>query len=131
MNASFVSLFVAGSNFQLARLNQPLKFGNTNGTQIQNLLAEYAEPLNSFLAPIDLSTLPEPQNLPNGYLISGNGEAGKYLFLKPKFYDPAIGTLAEQTKQPVTLGEALTLGSLVMQNAYAGPVMVITGGMSP
>jgi len=62
-------------------------------------------------------------------MVSSDAEANKYLFLKPKFYDPNILTLAEKTKQPVTEGGLLTLGSLTMSNAFGGPVLVITGGM--
>jgi pimeloyl-ACP methyl ester carboxylesterase len=127
MNASFVPFFAAGGNFQQANLNEPLRFSNITGTQIQSLLNMYAENVVDLFAPIDVTTLPRPQNLPNGYLISSNAEADKYLFFKPYYYDPAILSLAERTKQPVTLGELLTLGSVTMMNNYAGPVMVIAG----
>lgn len=128
MNASFVGFFAAGGNFQLAIKNQPLRFSNTTGVEVSDLLSKYGENLMDYLAPIDLTTLPKPQNLPAGYLVSSDIEANKYLFLKPKYYDPEILELAERTKQPVTEGELLTLGSLVMMNNYAGPVMVIAGG---
>ncbi|KAG4425907.1 hypothetical protein IFR04_000851 [Cadophora malorum] len=127
MNSSFVHFFAAGANFQLANRNQPLRFSNITGQQVQTLFQMYAEPLVDYIAPIDLTTIPPPQGLPNGYLISSNAEANKYLFLKPQFYDPGILTLGEATKQPVTLGELLSLGSLVVQNNYNGPVLVITG----
>ncbi|KAH9207356.1 hypothetical protein DL95DRAFT_450399 [Leptodontidium sp. 2 PMI_412] len=127
MNASFVPFFAAGGNFQLANRNQPLRYSNITGQQVQTLLSMYAEPLVDYIAPIDLTTITTPQMLPNGYLVSSNAEANKYLFFKPKFYDAGILTLAEATKQPVTLGELLTLGSLVTMNNFNGPVMVITG----
>ena len=129
MNSSFVPFFAAGANFQLANRNQPLRFSNITGQQVQTLFQMYAESLVDYIAPIDLTTIPPPRGLPNGYLISSNAEANKYLFLKPQFYDPGILTLGEATKQPVTLGELLSLGSLVMQNNYNGPVLVITGGV--
>lgn len=128
MNSSFVPFFAAGANFQQANRNQPLRFSNITGEQVQTLLSMYAEPLVDYIAPIDLTAVAAPQMLPNGYFVSSNAEANKYLFLKPKFYDEGILTLAEATKQPVTPGELLTLGSLVMNNSYTGPVMVITGG---
>ena len=128
MNSSFVNLFASGANFQQASLNQPLRFSNVTGMQVQSLLSMYTEPLVDYLAPVDLSSLPPPQNLPSGYIISSDAEANKYLFFKPHYYDPAILALAEKTKQPVTEGELLTLGSLPMMNNYAGPVMVISGG---
>jgi pimeloyl-ACP methyl ester carboxylesterase len=121
MNASFMGLFTAGGNFQQANQNAPLRFSNVTGTQVSNLLSMYAENLVDFLSPIDLITLPTPQNLPNGYIISSNVKANKYLFFKSHYYDPAILTLAEKTKQPITEGELLTLGALVPMNNYAGP----------
>ncbi|EHK96828.1 hypothetical protein M7I_7453 [Glarea lozoyensis 74030] len=128
MNSSFIGLFAAGNNLQQAYLNQPLRFSNINGSQAQNLIDTYATNLFDYLAPFDLGSLPEPQNTPNGYLVPANAAANKYLFLKPQYYDPAILTLAEQTKQPVTIGELLTLGSVPMMNNFAGPVLVINGG---
>jgi pimeloyl-ACP methyl ester carboxylesterase len=131
MNSSFVGLFAAGNNLQQARLNQPLRFGSVNGTMAQSLINSYATNLFDYLAPIDLSTLPEPQNTPNGYLIPANAGANKYLFLKSHNYDPAILTFAETTKQPVTIGELLTLTSVPAMNNFAGPVFVINGGKNP
>ncbi|KAH8756513.1 hypothetical protein BGZ57DRAFT_27524 [Hyaloscypha finlandica] len=127
MNGSFVSPFVAGGNFQQANQNEPLRFSNITGLQAQNVLSMYAEPLVSYISPIDLSALPTPQALPNGYLITSNIEGNKLQFFKPHYYDPAILELAERTKQPVTEGELLTLASLPMMNNFAGPVMLISG----
>jgi pimeloyl-ACP methyl ester carboxylesterase len=128
MNESFVNPFIAGGNFQQANRNQPLRFGNITGTQAQNVLSMYAEPLASYISPFDLTSLPAPQALPNGYLVTSNIEANKLQFFKPHYYDPAILELAERTKQLVTEGELLTLASLPMRNKFAGPVMVIDGG---
>jgi pimeloyl-ACP methyl ester carboxylesterase len=128
MNESFVNPFIAGGNFQQANRNQPLRFGNITGTQVQNVLSMYAEPLASYISPVDLTSLPARQALPNGYLVTSNIEATKLQFFKPHYYDPAILELAERTKQPVTEGELLTLASLSMRNKFAGPVMVIDGG---
>jgi pimeloyl-ACP methyl ester carboxylesterase len=128
MNGSFVSPFVAGGNFQQANQNQPLRFSNITGLQALNALSMYAEPLVSYISPIDLSALPAPQALPNGYLITSDIEGNKLQFFKPHYYDPAILELVERTKQPVTEGELLTLASLPMMNNFAGPVMLISGG---
>lgn len=127
MNSSFVPFFAAGANFQLANLNQPLRFSNVTGTEIQTLLGMYAEPLTDYLAGVDFSSVAPPQNLPNGYIISSDAETNKYLFFMAPYFDPAILQFAEKTKQPVTLGELLSLGSVPMMSNYAGPVMVITG----
>lgn len=102
MNSSFVPYFAAGANFQQAQENQPSRFAND-------------------------STFQAPEAVPVGYLVSSDAAANKYLFLKPKYYDPSILTFAESTKQTVTPGELLTLGALPMANDYAGPVMVIDG----
>ena len=128
MNSSFVGLFASGANFQQANLNQPLRFSNVTGMEVQKILSMYAEPLMDYLAPVDLSSVPPPQDLPNGYIISSDAEAQKYLFFKSHYFDPAILALAEMTKQPVTEGELLSLGSIPMMNKFAGPVMVIDGG---
>lgn len=80
---------------------------------------------------MSLDSLPPPQTYAPGYLVSSDVEANKYLFLKPHYFDPQILQVAEQTKQPVTEGEILTLTSLAMENAYAGPVIVIDGGTFP
>lgn len=110
MNSSFVSLFAAGGNFQQAQENQPSRFFNFTAT----------------IGTTDIS-LSSPEAVPAGYMVSSNAAANKYLFLKPNYYDPSILTYAESTKQTVTQGELLTLGSLPMTNNYAGPVMVIDG----
>jgi len=98
MNESFVNPFIDGGNFQQANRNQPLRFGNITGTQAQNVLSMYAEPLASFIFPVDLTSLPALQALQNGYLVTSNIEANKLQFFKPHYYDPAILELAERTK---------------------------------
>lgn len=129
MNASFVPYFASGGNFVLANKNQPLRFGSgPDATATQAYLDAYFEVAAEYIQPIDLSTLPAPQNLPNGYLVPADAEAIKYLFFSPKHFDPAILTdVAAPKKQPVTLGEVLTLGLLPPTNAYHGPVLAITG----
>lgn len=64
---------------------------------------------------------------PNGYLVSSDIEAQQYLFFSPPYFSMEALSYAEATKQPVTVGELLTLGSLPMVNTYAGPVLVING----
>ncbi|KAH8588433.1 hypothetical protein B0O99DRAFT_639207 [Bisporella sp. PMI_857] len=126
-NFSFLASFLAGGNFQQANRNQPLRFGGVSGTQLQATLSLFAEPLIGYLAPLDLGTLPPSQDLPNGYLVSSNAEANKYLFLYPGKYDPEILTYTENTKQPVTIGELLSLAGTPAVNSYGGPVFVLNG----
>ncbi|MCJ1393095.1 hypothetical protein MMC18_005967 [Xylographa bjoerkii] len=125
MNSSFTGFFVAGSNFMQANNNQPLRFGNISGTTIETVLSMVS--LTDLTAGFDFGSIVPGQNLPNGYLVSSNEEANQYLFLLPGFFDPNILTVAELTKQPVTTGELLTLGSAPMMNNFAGPVLVLTG----
>jgi len=128
MDSAYLGLFPAGANFMLANLNQPPRFGNVNGFMIEIALRTYAGSIADYLSPIDFSSLPMGQNLPNGYVTFSNAEAAKLLLLKPKYYALGILDYAESTKQVATLGEILTLGSLTATNNFAGPVMVITGG---
>ena len=129
MNGSFVAPFAAGGNFQQANRNQPLRFSNITGSTIQNFLSMYAEPIVSYIAPLDLSSVPPPTPYVDGYIITSDVEGNKLQFFKPYAYDPKILDVVERTKQPVTEGELLTLGSLPMMNNFAGPVLVITGGL--
>lgn len=129
MNGSFPPFFLAGGNFVLASKNQPLRFSSFTGMQVESLLSMYAESLLEYITPLggSLASLPPPQALPNGYIINSDIESTKYLFFQPHYYDPMILQVAENTKQPVTLGEILTLGALPMTNAFTGPVLVVTG----
>ncbi|KAH8800367.1 hypothetical protein F5884DRAFT_549545 [Xylogone sp. PMI_703] len=127
LNPAFIGYFAAAGNFELASLNQPLRFGNVTGMDVLNLISMYAAPLVGYLAPIDMLSLPAPLMLPNGYIVTSNIAANKYIFFKPNFFDLKLLELIESTKQPVTLGELLTLGSIPMTNDYNGPVMVMNG----
>jgi hypothetical protein len=128
INPTFAPLFVAGNNFQLANLNQPLRFGNVTGRDVQSLLTTYAPGIADYLSPLDFGAVAPAQNLPNGYLVNSDAAANKYLFLYGHHYDPNILTYAEATKQPVTVGEVLSLGGAATSE-FAGPVMVINGGL--
>lgn len=125
MNASFVGYFGAGANFQQANLNQPLRFGSSATAQaITSVLKDYM--LGDYIAPLNVSSV-QHLDYPRGYLANSNANSLVYLFLFPGSFDENIAYFGEATKQPVSIGELLTLGSLPMQNMYRGPVMVITG----
>jgi pimeloyl-ACP methyl ester carboxylesterase len=66
-------------------------------------------------------------NLPDGYVISGTPGANAYQFSLVSHVDPGLLDYAEKTKQPATVGELLTAGSLPFVNAFTGPVLVLTG----
>lgn len=125
MNSSFVGFFAAGADFQQANLNQPLRFGSTTQAMALNsFLNNYG--LTDVLAPVDVTAL-SPLNYTNGYLTNSNANSNQYLFFYPNHFDTGLLYFSEQTKQPVTIGELLTLGSVPMMNSFAGPVMVIDG----
>jgi hypothetical protein len=64
----------------------------------------------------------------DGYLVSSDSRAIEYLHLKPGFFDPAVLDEVTKGKQPVALGELLTILSVPVQNHFVGPVLVIAGG---
>ena len=122
MNSSFVGFFAAGSNFEQAYLNQPFRFGNTSVSVVESVLNMYS--LTDYVAGLS----PSPSlNYPAGYLTNANIGANQYLFFLPGFFDPGVLLVGENTKQPVTVGELLTLSSAPMMNAFAGPVLIVTG----
>ena len=144
MNGSFVGLFGAGSNFEQAYLNQPFRFGNVSASAVESILnisasalSSYASTINSVVNMYSLTdylvgiTSSSPSlDYPPGYLTNANSGANQYLFFLPGFFDPSILLVGEMTKQPVTVGELLTLTSAPMVNAFAGPVLVVTGCQS-
>ena len=122
MNSSFVGYFGAGANFVQANLNQPFRFGNVSLASAQSLLSMYGlQDATAGLAPS------QSLNYPTGYLTNANINSQQYLFFLPGYFDQGILEAGEATKQPVTPGELLTLGSAPTMNAFAGPVLVITG----
>lgn len=121
-NPSFGGYFAAGGAFVQANLNQPFRFGNVSASSVETVLNMYS--LTNLVAGVGLSP---GLHYPNGYLTNTDASSNQYLFFLPGHFDPMLLLYAEGTKQPVTPGELLTQGSLPMANAYAGPVLVITG----
>lgn len=66
---------------------------------------------------------------PRGYIADSDVEGILTQFLLPGYYSPPLLNIAFSTQQPATIGEILTLGSVPMTNTFAGPVLVIAGGM--
>ena len=140
LNGSFVGYFSAGADFVLANLNQPFRFGNASfaaGEAILNSLQSalkinyeqesalgQAYGLTDYFA--GLETKQKVQYC-NGYLANKDVDTNQFLFFLPGHFDQGALFAGESTKQPVTLGELLTLGSIPMKNAYNGPVLVFTG----
>lgn len=125
LNSSFTGFFAAGGNFQQAQLNQPIRFGTeSTAMAIQGFLQTYA--LTDLIAPFDVTTAMSYSYSP-GYLVSSNANALQYQFFYPGYFDTGLLYNVESTKQPVTVGEMLTLGSSPRINKFGGPVFVITG----
>ena len=138
-NASFTGLFGAGSNFEQAYLNQPFRFGNVSASAVESIFNTSAS-ASTFESVVDTYSLTDylvgitssspSLNYPPGYLTNANSGANQYLFFLPGFFDPDLLLVGEKTKQPVTVGELLTLTNAPKVNAFAGPVLVVTGCQS-
>ena len=157
-NGSYVPQFVAALDLKLARLNQPLRFGNVSyaavtqglsmlGSLPSNMSAVTQElaaldvtmsellsvlestDLADFAAGLEPTDLPHMQDLPTGYLTWTDIGNNQFNFLYPPYFDMNLALFAEQTKFPVTLGELLSIeGMPMMAPDFTGPVLVITGG---
>lgn len=67
-------------------------------------------------------------DLPDGYLVSADASSNQYNFFLPPYFDPEILAFSEYSKQPVTVGELLTIGSAISgPSVFTGPVLVFTG----
>lgn len=153
-NGSFLPTTVASWDSKLARLNQPLRFGNISYSavseallplsnltgQISSSLAKYnitlgevlqysqTTDLGDLIAGLQPTQLPKMADLPSGYLTWTDAGSNQFAFLLPKFFDPSILQFAESSKFPYTLGELLTIGSApLMAPLFKGPVQILTG----
>lgn len=154
--SQFLAYFAAGANFHSARLNQPLRFGNVSISGLQQLAAKYnvsmdlvpalqqlVEKAGLNLSAPDVWNLvgstevgnlingfnktAPPLNYPSGYFANSDLTSDQYLFLYPGNYDVGLAVAGEQSKQPVTTGELLTIGSAPKMSTFTGPAFVITG----
>lgn len=140
LNSSFTGEFIIGSNFVQANLNQPFRFGNVADPRVlivgpmlkkgmksldvallQDILVEYD--LVDYVAGIETE---ERVEYVSGYLTDANAGANQFIFFSGH-YNPNIVTFAEETKQPITPGELLTLGGAPSISGFEGPVLVIAG----
>lgn len=154
--SQFLPYIVAGWDLHSARLNQPLRFGNASNQMVKEIAKQYGvnsslvpiiqEGLNSTginITSTDISDILSTTelldlitgynksvvqyNYPSGYMASSDATALQYAFLYPDHYDTALALVGEQTKQPVTIGELLTIGGAPMMSPFMGPVLVFTG----
>jgi hypothetical protein len=135
LNASFVGIWGAGGDFVTANLNQPYRLGSAiNGSALSkviNLKAGVGSSVVETYGLTDYFVMPEPGtqplNYPNGYFVNRDVNALVYQFLLPGYFDPGIAYFAEVGKQPTTMGELLTIGSIPIPSCFSGPVLVFTG----
>ncbi|CAO2657140.1 Nn.00g032660.m01.CDS01 [Neocucurbitaria sp. VM-36] len=154
--SQFLAYVIAGWNLHSARLNQPLRLGNASNDGLLKLAAEHgvsqdiAPGLQKFLenAGVDLTSqevwnivastevldlitgynkTAVPLDYPSGYFASSDLTSLQYAFLFPGNYDVGLAVMGEQTKQPVTAGELLTIGNAPKVSPFTGPAFVITG----
>lgn len=159
-NGSFLSTTTASWDSKLARLNQPLRFGNVSYTAVSsalstsplssNNLTALAESLSEYnitlgeiqqvfqttdlgdlLAGLQPTQLPHMADLPSGYLTWTDAGSNQYAFLLPGHFDPSILQFAESSKFPYTIGELLTIGGgAPAAPEFRGPVQIVTGRKS-
>ncbi|KAF9698970.1 hypothetical protein EKO04_003320 [Ascochyta lentis] len=152
----FLPYVVAGWNLHSARLNQPFRLGNVSATGVQTLAQQYGvqgdivpgltailnkiganvdtDEVWNYIASTEVNDLINgynstvfQYNYPSGYLASSALTALQYAFLFPDMFDVGLAVEGEKTKQPVTTGELLTIGSAPMMSPFTGPALVITG----
>ena len=150
-DATLYNVF-ASFNAKLARLNQPLRFGDVDVEKVaatlnqtirtfqQNLenagvSAMELQSIIQYTSVIDLVTglnpsgYPRAQNLSSGYLVWSDPGSIQYSFYYPNYFDPNIIIYAESIKYPFSVGEALTQVGSTPSAApnFTGSVLVITG----
>ena len=149
--SQFLPYVVAGWNLHSARLNQPLRLGNGTSHGIRSKLVKGI--IDSIEVAIKVSGVQLTSNdvwnelattevldlvtgynetvisynYPSGYIASSDLTSLQYAFLNPGNYDLGLALDAEKTKQPLTIGELLTLGSAPHSSSFTGPVLVVTG----
>ncbi|KAH6620522.1 Alpha/Beta hydrolase protein [Boeremia exigua] len=152
----FLPYIVAGWNLHSARLNQPFRFGNASATTIKTLAQKYnvqddlvpglTDILNkvgvdvdtdevwNYIGTTEVNDLINGYNetvfqydYPSGYFAHSDLTALHYAFLYPGQFDVGLAVEAEKTKQPVTVGELLTIGNAPQASPFTGPAFVITG----
>lgn len=141
-NFSYFVYYGIGADLQQAALNQPYRFGNSATASVMNdifgcanLTGDGADD-NANIAGNEFSMtdffVPTEDGGPMydysaGYMITKDVSALQFSFLYPPYFDPDITSFGEARKQPVTMGEVLTLGALPMTTPFVGPVLVFTG----
>ena len=98
----------------------------TGFSQIGNYLADFA--LGGNFVPVSENpALAKKYAL--GYVAPKSMVGVQINFFGPGDFDPKILDAAAMTGQPVTYGELLTLASGAPMSTFAGPVLIISGGL--
>jgi len=151
-NGNSLPQTIAGWDLHSARLNQPYRFGNASVGVLQKTIKDWLGGSSFFQAVQKFLPLESPAlwneiattevldlingynqtgirqyNYASGYLTHSDLTANQYVFLRYGRYDIGLGVFSEKTKQPVTIGELLTLGSAPAKSYFSGPVLVYTG----
>jgi pimeloyl-ACP methyl ester carboxylesterase len=149
----FLASTIAAWELQSARLNQPMRFGNSSNEKVREVLKDYASSeglvngLQTLLQGLDIELSAQdiwdgvattvvgnfltgynesiaPLDYPPGYTAHSSAQGNQHVMGYPGFFDTALLLLTEATKQPVTVGELLTIGSSPPTTSFTGPVLV-------
>ncbi|KAL1635543.1 hypothetical protein SLS56_001594 [Neofusicoccum ribis] len=124
-NSSFMGFFAAGANFEEANLNEPLRFLDLPDGYLVSADASSNQYNVNRLHALRPSQ-PVQEHREEG--INADYELSAKQFLLPPYFDPEILAFSEYSKQPVTVGELLTIGSAISgPSVFTGPVLVFTG----
>ncbi|KOS21761.1 hypothetical protein ESCO_001426 [Escovopsis weberi] len=97
----------------------------TGFSQIPNFMDQFA--LGGNFAPVSANRA-LAASYPAGYIAPASSIGMHINFLSPGEFDPQMLEYASATGQPASPGELLTVGAgTSAKNAFAGPVMIITG----
>ncbi|KAJ4293168.1 hypothetical protein N0V90_008450 [Kalmusia sp. IMI 367209] len=147
---------VAAWRLHSARLNQPLRFGDASNRSLQSsayqrMSGNFVQAIQAVLKSVGIMasgsdiwnviatteveniiegwnvTDQQSLNYPSGYLTHSDLTANQFVFLRYGAYDIGLGVVSENTKQPVTIGELLTVGSAPATSPASVPVLVYTG----
>jgi pimeloyl-ACP methyl ester carboxylesterase len=153
----FLPTSIGAWNFQSARLNQPFRFGNSSNEKVKAAFNDYlsgdklVNGLHTLLQTLDVNlsthdiwneiatttlgnliagynlSFTIPLDYPSGYLAHSSLQGNQFVFYLPGHFDLSLALLSEYTKQPVTVGELLTIGTAPPSSSFKGPVFVFTG----
>lgn len=127
-NTSFMATTIAAWNMQIAAYNQPLRFGGGDLSTLLPAVPDAHPAFYDLFAGLATQVYAGIASYASGYLTWSSLSANQFTFLYPAGFTTSLGPILEQNKQPVTIGEILTMGGgPKVAEEYRGPVMVVTG----